>query len=427
MLKLIPVVFAMAGCLRAEVHALSLAQAVNRALEQNPDIALARLDERKALEAVRLAKDPFWPKFMTGSGLAYTNGFPLSVDGAAPAIFQTRANESLFNRPQSYQVAQARENSRGAGIAVASKRDEIMLRTATLYLDAGRAGRLSLAARDQIEKLQRVAEVIRMQIGEGRELPVTGKSAELSLAQARYQAQVQETDSAYLEEFLATVLGYEAGDRVHPLAEDRTPPALPSSAEEAVKLALDNSKDLKRLESALLAKGFEVKSQRAARLPRLDLVAQYALFAKYNNFESYFRTFQRNNGEIGVAFQIPLLTGPGVNAAAGQAEADAAKLRLQVQSARSRIALDARHDYEMLKQAESARDVAKLDLELAREQLSVLLAQMGEGRASLRQTEEARVAESNKWIAYYDSNYILEKARLALLSQAGMLLGALKE
>ena len=41
-----------------------------------------------------------------------------------------------------------------------------------------------------------------------------------------------------------------------------------------------------------------------------------------------------------------------------------------------------------------AADSARLDLEVAREQLSVNLAQMQEGRRSLRQAEEARVAET---------------------------------
>ena len=54
--------------LRAEVHVMTLRQAVDRALEQNPDIALARLDEQKAQQAVRLTKAPFSPRIDAGSG-----------------------------------------------------------------------------------------------------------------------------------------------------------------------------------------------------------------------------------------------------------------------------------------------------------------------------------------------------------------------
>ena len=76
---------------------------------------MARLDELKAQEAVRIQKDPFTPHVYFGSGLAYTNGFPMSIDGAAPSIVQGRATQFLFNRQQSYVVARTKEEARGAG------------------------------------------------------------------------------------------------------------------------------------------------------------------------------------------------------------------------------------------------------------------------------------------------------------------------
>src|ERR1039457_2553935 len=112
----------LACLLRAEVRPMTLRQAVETALRQNPDIALSRLEEERARQAVRVAKDPFTPRLTVGSGLAYSNGFPMSIEGSAPSIVQAHANQFLFNRQQSYAVAQAKEQVRGAGIDVASKR-----------------------------------------------------------------------------------------------------------------------------------------------------------------------------------------------------------------------------------------------------------------------------------------------------------------
>src|SRR5437764_15261819 len=95
-------ILSVCGALHAEVYKLTLKQAVDRALAQNPDIALARLDEHKAQHAVRIANDPFAPKVGLGSGLAYSSGFPLSIEGSAPAALQARATQFLFNRPQTY-------------------------------------------------------------------------------------------------------------------------------------------------------------------------------------------------------------------------------------------------------------------------------------------------------------------------------------
>src|SRR5450755_4684174 len=150
------VLLSIALCFRlpAEIHPMTLREAVGRAVVQNPDIALARLDEENARHGVRVAKDPFAPRISVGSGLAYSNGFPMSIEGSAPSIVQARATQFLFNRQQSFAVAQAREQVRGAGFDVAGKRDAVAYRTASYYLEAERAARVLTVARKDAESLQ---------------------------------------------------------------------------------------------------------------------------------------------------------------------------------------------------------------------------------------------------------------------------------
>ena len=76
--------------------------------------------------------------------------------------------------------------------------------------------------------------------------------------------------------------------------------------------------------------------------------------------------------------------------------------------------------------SETAAEVARLDLDAAREQISVYLAQMQEGRVTLRQVEEARVVENDKWIAFYDAQYASERARWAVLRLTGDLMAAVE-
>ena len=70
--------------------------------------------------------------------------------------------------------------------------------------------------------------------------------------------------------------------------------------------------------------------------------------------------------------------------------------------------------------------VSRLDLDVARESLAVQLARFEEGRTTLRQVEEARIAEQEKWMAYYDAVAQMESARYALLQQTGRLMAALR-
>lgn len=404
---------------------MTLQETLRLALDQNADILLARLDERKAEAGVQLARDPFVPKVVAGSGLAYSNGFPMSIEGAAPSLFQARAISSIFNKSQSYQVAEARQNARTAVIDTNAKRDEVAFRTASLFLDAQRMGRTAVEARKQCEVLDRVAAAVKSRVSEGRALPIEAKRAELNAAKGRQRAEWWEAQQSQAEVSLAVVTGLGANARVRPTGEEVVIGQLPASEAEALKQALDGSKQIRRMESDLLAKSMEIRSQKASRWPKVDLVAQYALFARFNNYEDYFRTFQRNNGQLGVSVEVPLVVGTAASAQAAQAEADSARLRIRIQQERARIAQDMGRDFEELRTSQTAAEVARLDLDVAREQTAVLLAQMEEGRASLQQVEESRFAESDKWIAYYESRSNLEKARLSVLHETGNLIASL--
>jgi outer membrane protein TolC len=401
-------------------------QVLTRAVAQNPDVALARLDEQKAVMGTKIARDPFSPKVFAGSGLAYSSGFPLSVNGAVPSIFQAQATQDVFNRQQSYVVAEAKENARGASFATASKRDEIAYRAVALYIDADRAARLSQAAGKQIESLGKVVNTVRGRVEEGRELSIELKRANLELAKAKQRASSLADDAEYAQRSLAVLLGYSSDDLVKANDEERALPKVPDNEQAAIESALEGSHELKRLQSAMLAKGLEVKSANAARLPKLDLLAEYALLARYNNYDKFFKAFQRNNAQLGVSFQIPIMVGSAVKANIGQAEADNAKLRIDMEGTRNRISLQVRQSYQDIRKADEAREVTQADLELARESLTVLLAQLSEGRVALKQVEEARVQESNKWAEFYDAQFMAEKARLNLLRETGDLVASIQ-
>lgn len=418
---------AFACFLRAETHSLTLRQTVELALKQNPDVFLARLDEEKIRQGVRVAHGPFTPRVVVGSGLAYSDGFPVSVAGSAPSLMQAVATQDIFNRQQSLLVAQAKEDARTAAFATANKRDEAAYRVAALYLDAERAARLSELARKDIESRQRVLSAIQAQVQEGRALPLTQKQAALAIAQARQTTLDLEDQRDAAETSLAIALGFPAEDRVQPAQEERAAPALPASAEAAVETALESSKELRQLQSQSASKQLEIRSDKAARWPRVDLLAQYTMLAKFNNYAEFYSKFQRNNGQIGMSFQLPLFAGSGIGAQMAQAEIDVNRLKIEMANARNRIAADLQQSFRDAARSQSAAEVARLDLDVAREQVSVDLAQMQEGRLPMRELEEARVVENAKWIALYDAQYALEKARWNILRLTGQLTGSVEQ
>jgi outer membrane protein TolC len=404
---------------------MTLQQAVEFALRNNPDVVLSRIDEQKARASVRVARDPFEPKVYGGSGIAYTYGYPNTIEGSAPSIFQVRTDMDLFNRPKSYELAEARENARGASIDVAGKSDDVAYRTASLFLDAQELSRNSQSLDEEVQALQRVGDAVKLRVDEGRELPLALQLAELNLARARQRVEAASAELAYAEESLAVALGFAAGDRVVPEAGDPPTLDLPASEEASVASALQNNREMRRIQSQMQAKAFEARSRGSERLPQVDLVAQYSLFLKYD-YQQYFTKFQSNNAQLGFAIRLPLLIGSAPSGLQAEAEADLAKLRIQVGEVRNRTVLETRKSYQDVKRAESARDFAKLDLEVAREQVRVLLDQLGEGRTTRQAVDESRMMEQEKWIAYYESQHAVEKAKLNLLRRTGAIQAALR-
>lgn len=413
-------------CGAAETKTLTLREALDRALAQNPDVVLARLDQQKARDQILIAKDPFYPKVYGGGGYAWTPGYPTTIDGNPPSIFEARTDMTLFDRSQSYKVGEAKEGLRGAGIDVTRRQEEAAYRVATLFLDAEQAAHSLDSAQRQIENLTRVKELIDARVAEGRELPIESKKANLNVLKAKNNAGKLAVNLIDAETMLAQVLGMGPDDRVRAAAEERAAIAIPVSEDASIEEALEHSPELKRLESDMQTKTLEIKSYHAARLPKVNLVAQDNIFAKYNYNAAYDFLYHLNNPELGASVTIPLLVGRTAKAYASQAEADVAKLHVEVGRTRSRITADLRRAYQEVKSADTSRELAKADLDVTREELDVDLAQYEEGKLPLARVETLRATENEKFLAFYVSQQTAERARLNVLRLTGTLVTELK-
>ena len=164
---------------------ITLRTAVEIALKANPDVLLARLNQEKTHQGVRQARAPFSPQLTVGSGLAYTNGIPQSVEGSTPSIVRAVGRQFLYNRAQSNRVKEARELETAAGHSAEGKRNEVAFRVASTYLDFESAWRRTKLLADQAENLRRVEGVIAARVEEGRQLPLDLTRARLETARAR--------------------------------------------------------------------------------------------------------------------------------------------------------------------------------------------------------------------------------------------------
>ena len=166
---------------------LSLKQAVQLALHQNPDIVLARLDEQKAAYEVQATKEPMLPARVRGQrgGLferhadEHRRGVALDSAGQGGAQHLQRA--------AGLPGGGGAEMARSAALGAAALRKRWRCARRRRFWTLEKAVKARRRRRGQVEHLQRVEAALRLRVEEGRELPIEAKRAAVNLARARAQ------------------------------------------------------------------------------------------------------------------------------------------------------------------------------------------------------------------------------------------------
>lgn len=408
--------------LAESTQSITLLQAIKIAVEQNPDVLLARLDVEKATHTVREAKAPFSPKLHIGSGLAISSGIPQSVDGASPAIMRAVGRQFIFNREQSSHVKRARELVVASKHAMGSQKDEVAYRVASTYLDFEKSWRRSRLLENQLSHFARIENVINAQVADGHAIPLVAQRARLDTAIANRTLKMERAQSRILEATLRYELGVTREIRLRPAPTDFVIAAeLPEDAKAAHVLALARNSELHRIAADLRANGYALQAEKGSLFPRIDLVAQYSLLGRFNRYEDFFNKFQRHNGQFGISLQVPVFGRKEVKARTGKIRVEAQRLGVRQKAIQSWLNLEIIRLYEELDLADNMQNLSRAELDLTREKLSVQLAKFDEGLISMEEIERARLHESLAWNAYYDSQYALQKKKIDVMHQTGQL------
>ncbi len=404
---------------------ITLREAIRLAVQQSPETHLAQLEVEQAERDVALARAERTPQLFAGSGLGYTDGIPQSVEGATPSVAQLTAKQPLFDAGRKQRILQARELSDAATHSAESKRDRAVYHVGMLYLDFELSSRSIDLIERQLDHFRRIEGATEARIEEGREIPTALTRARLDTARAQERVRATEAQFGLLEADLRRRLDLGADVRLRPVtAESLGPLDLPETQTETRRRAVEDHPDLAALDAQLRSKGFQQKAAAGDRYPKLDLVAQYVLLAKFNNYDEFFNRFQRHNWQTGISFQVPLFAGKGVGERIAKAKLEARELEVKRKVKQADIEIESLRAYESVREAESQTKLARMELDYARENLSVLLAQFEEGRLAIDPVERARVIESSAWQRLYESQYELHKATLALLHTTGDLVEA---
>ena len=400
-----------------DVESITLKEAVNRAVRNSREVALAQVRYDVAEKTANFNRSAFQPNLYTGSGAAYTYGFPQTPGGAAPSIVNLSYVQTVFNPALRAQTRAADERKEAQRLELEKTRNSIMLQTGSAYLELDKVRHSLEVMRNQRQSNGRILNFSRQRLAEGLELPIEVTRAELAAARTEQRIVQLESRESALQHQLAAQIGIPVDRRIEVQSEV---PALEEDQRERdlIDRALDSSLDLRQSEYERRARQHLLTGQLNSKWPTVDLAGEYGLFAKFNNFQDYFRKFQRNNFNIGLQVKIPLVSAQrSANVALARSELSASEMELR--NKRQNVEFEVSRQYQRLRELDAAREVARLELKLAQENLQVVQAGFQEGRANLRDVERARLAENETWVAYLDAGYDRQKAQLELLNITG--------
>jgi outer membrane protein len=310
------------GLMASAAEADTLREALAKAYASNPTLTGARAGQRANDENVPIAKSRGMPG-LNLSG-AYTENIQTS-SSASPArqiggrlnfdvpVYQGGAVKNAVRAADS-RVDAGQANLRGTEASVFSQ-------VVAAYMDVLRDEAIVGLNRSQVKVLRTNLEATRdrFEVGDLTRTDIAQSESRLALAQSQLEG--AESNLIASRERYVQLVGDEPGD----LQQPPPLPNLPATSDLAVEKALSSNPDLIAAKKNQDAARYDIGVARAARMPKVSLVADKSYANFLNSLQSFipgFNTSQTSeNATAGVQLTLPLYQGGAPSAQVRQAQA----------------------------------------------------------------------------------------------------------
>lgn len=404
---------------RCQAEPLPLERAIRLALAHSTGSAIANADVQRAFASYRELRNNYLPQLFVGSGLGWTYGYPLSIEGSAPALANAVAQSSVFNPSQHQFMNAAKTDWRASLFQDKDQRNAVIQDVALTYAELAKwEARLVRLQQDESEA-QQMEQAVAERVQEGVDSSVDLNKAKLVAARMRLHSAEARGSADVLRRHLSTLTGLPVSS-IELLPE--TIPAMPPVAAEDEEKAVTTSPAIKFAEQHSLAESMRALGEHRALYPSLDFSAQYARFSTFNNYTRYFPkgTFQKDNATVGVAIRIPLFN-MSQRARAEAADAEALKAKKQAEATRNQVAEETLKLQRAAEQLEAAREVAQLEYQLAQSGLEAAQTKIDAKTGTLHELADARAQAAERYLLFQDADFEYQRVRLNLLRATGEL------
>jgi outer membrane protein TolC len=326
----------------------------------------------------------------------------------------------LFNLAQQNNLKAAKSEAAATKAQNADRRNELIMETAMDYVQLDLLESSLAIQSEQQQAAEKFQEIVAQRVQAGLDSQVEMTRAKLAGARTKLDIAQTRTAADQLRMRLSQLTGL-------PPAAIRTStetipamPGMPQDQDDLAAEALKNNPQVKLAEAVAQAKHFRAEAEHKQLYPSIDYAGQYALLSRFNNYDQFFLKFQRNNITAGVAIRVPFFN-PVQRAAAEVARADAAKSSKEAQNVREQVSTETLKLQRSVRQLAAAKEVAQLEHQLAQADIESTHARIESGNASLKDEENARVAEHERYTGFLNASFELDRAHIQLMRQTGQL------
>jgi outer membrane protein TolC len=415
----VPLVTVLLAGLQLHAETLSLERAIRLALTHSTGSVIASADAQRAFASYRELRYNYLPQLTAGSGLGYTYGYPLTIQGSPPALVNVIANSTVFNPSQQQFMNAAKADWHASEFQGKDQRNAVIQDVVLTYAELAKwEARLVHLQADEAEA-QKMEQAVTARLQEGIDSAVDLNRAKVTVARIRLHRVEARGSADVLRRHLATLTGLPVSSIE--LATE-TIPTLPPAAtsEDLSERAIASSPAIRFAEQHSVAEAMRATGEHRALYPSLDFSAQYARFSTFNNYTRYFPngTFQVDNATIGVGLRIPIFNA-SQRARAEAAAAESLKAKKQVEAARDRVSEETLKLQRAVEQLAAAREVAQLEYQLAQSGVEAAQTRLDAGTGSLRDLVDARGQATERYLISQDTDFEYQRTRLNLLRATG--------
>src|SRR5512146_834651 len=153
--------------LGAHGETLSFQRALDLAMGHSTAMGIAVADQVRARSLLSESRNAYIPQLVVGSGAAKSWGFPLTIEGSAPAIFNVNTQSFLFNAAQREFIRAARTDWLASSTTTQDQRQQTILDVALTYDQLDKATAKLRALTDESEHAEHAQTVMRARVQEG--------------------------------------------------------------------------------------------------------------------------------------------------------------------------------------------------------------------------------------------------------------------